>query len=326
MSGDCGEGYGDCWLIWRENANFWMSKWCDSITTMGLPSIEEISNYIQDDNITSFFEIAHSGGRPDRFQNREESYYWASQLRADMKDRLPIKFALLCSCEAMRDTGPGTLSYEFRKGQKKDTVTVGYIGMAQCYGWSVSLEWQDRMFNNMIQYKTVKESFDDASAYYPTIADCVECVGDWNLSVIYEPDLESFSELNWTEIVPGSIIIDNITIINSADSPSYLNWEIIEWPDWGKWSFSPINGTNVHPDDEPSIIKITVDIPPEKKTTFNGEIKIVNSDDSNDTCTIPISLTTNKNKLYLLKLNYLKSLFNEYNIRDLIQYILLSVS
>jgi len=326
MSGDCGDGYGDCWLAWRKNANFWLSQWCKSVTSLSLPSVEEISNYIQDDNITSFFEIGHSGGRPDRFQNRDGSYYWASQLKEDMANRSPMKFALLCSCEAMRDTGPDTLSYEFRKGETEGTVTVGYIGMSRCYGWSVSLEWQDRMFNNMLQYKTVKESFDEASAYYPIIANCVECVGDYNLSVIYKPDLESNSELNWTEIVPGSRIIDNITIINSGDSPSFLNWEIIEWPEWGNWSFNPSSGTNLHPDDGPLKIKITVEIPQEIKTTFTGEIKISNSEDYNDSCTIPISLTTIKNKSLLIKLNYIQFEFSEYNLRELIQHIVLCFS
>lgn len=321
MSGDCDDGYGDCWVYWRENAYNWFSKWCSSIVTIGLPTIEEISTYIQDENTTSFFEIGHSGGRPDRFQNRINSYYWASQLKDDMINRSPMTFAFIASCEAMRDTGPGTLSYEFRKGVTNDTVTVGYIGMAHCYGWSVSLEFQDRMFKNMSQYKTVKESFNEASAYYPTITNCVKCVGDENLSVIYKPDLDCIGLLHWTNISPDSTINDNLAVRNFAKSPSFLNWEVIEWPDWGNWSFTPIKGSNLHPEDDPVHVQITINVPDEKETTFTGEIKIANKDDSNDTCTIPVSLTTNRNKS---KLNpVLKSLIienrNLYSLLNILQ-------
>lgn len=319
ISGDCGDGYGDCWLAWRENAYYWLSQWCKSVKSLSLPYSQEISNSIKDDNITSFFEIGHSGGRADRFQNIEGSYYWASQIKEDMENRSPMKFALLCSCEAMRDTGPDTLSYEFRKGETENTVIVGYIGMSRCYGWSVSLEWQDRMFSNMMQYKTVKESFDEASAYYPAIANCVECIGDYNLSVIYIPDLETNSELNLTNIKPGSTITDNISIINVGESPSFLDWKIIEWPDWGNWSFSSINGSNLHPDDGSFLIKIVIEVPKEIKTTFTGEIKISNTNNINDTCIIPISITTKKNTPMFIKLNFLN-----YHLKELIQSIFLN--
>jgi PKD repeat protein len=88
----------------------------------------------------------------------------------------------------MRDTGPGTLSYEFRKGEMQDTVTIGYIGMESCPGWSVSLEWQDYMFYAMNAGNTIKDAFDLACIEYPTIADCVAFVGDTDLIIFDQGD------------------------------------------------------------------------------------------------------------------------------------------
>jgi hypothetical protein len=89
----------------------------------------------------------------------------------------------------MREIEEGTLSHGFRKGEMNNTVTVGYIGMANCSGWSVSLEWQDYMFKEMNNGSTIKESFDLASANYPTIAECVRFVGDENLKVRNHPTI-----------------------------------------------------------------------------------------------------------------------------------------
>jgi hypothetical protein len=55
-----------------------------------------------------------------------------------------------------------------------DTVTVGFCGMGSCPGSNVVFEWQDFMFNKMDEGFTIKESFDLASAEFPTIADCVD--------------------------------------------------------------------------------------------------------------------------------------------------------
>ena len=187
-------GYDDevgpnCWRNWRENADHWFKKWFDSTVSLASPSVDEISINIQNAKETCFYELAHSGGLPTRFQNDQFGYYWADQLKEDMANRQPMKFAFIGSCEGMRKIGSGTLSYEFRKGQMENTVTVGYIGMSSCPGWSVSLEWQDLMFFNMDRDLTIKESFDLASAYYPTIANCVRFVGDENLKIKDNPSI-----------------------------------------------------------------------------------------------------------------------------------------
>jgi len=181
--------YPDPWISWRLNADTWFKKWCDSTTTISLPTVQTISSYVSNPDMNIFYEIAHSVGLPTRFQaNAEGVFYTADQIHEDMENRDPIRFAMLCSCEAMRDVGPGTLSYEFRKGETQNTVTVGYIGMASCPGWSVSLEWQDYMFYIINSNYTIQDAFNLACAQYPIISDCVMFIGDSSLKIIDDGD------------------------------------------------------------------------------------------------------------------------------------------
>jgi hypothetical protein len=167
------------WNSWRANANEWFQKWFEDTITLTLPSNEKVSYYICNPNITYFYEIAHSGGEPTRFQtNGDKIYYTVDQLNEDMANRQPTALAILCSCEAMRQTGPGTLSYGFRKGETKNTITIGYVGMGSCPGWIDSLDWQDCMFSYMDRGFTIKNAFDLACSFYPSISDCVVFIGD----------------------------------------------------------------------------------------------------------------------------------------------------
>jgi len=169
----------DVWSSWRSNAFKWFNKWFDNVASIGIPSNDQVSNIIKDIDMECFYEIGHSGGEPTRFQTEDDGiYYTANQLRKDMNNREPIKLAILCSCEAMRRTDEGTLSYEFRKGETKDTITIGYVGMGNCSGWYDSLDWQNCMFLYIDRGFSIKNSFDIACALYPSISDCVKFVGD----------------------------------------------------------------------------------------------------------------------------------------------------
>ena len=83
----------------------------------------------------------------------------------------------------MTYTGPGSLSYEFRKGTMNDTVTIGYHNMENCSSWIKSLDWQDYMFQSIDKGFTVKKAYDRACAEYPQIADYVRFIGDSNLKI-----------------------------------------------------------------------------------------------------------------------------------------------
>jgi hypothetical protein len=183
-----GQGEPD-WRLWRENAQEWYGKWCHHCNSKSSPSNSWISNFLKMPDCSYFYVIAHSDGLPTRFRSSGPGvHYTASLLHEDMKDRSPYKLAVLSCCSAMEDTGPGTLSYEFRKGQMTDTVTIGYYDMGNCSGWPWDvLDWQDHMFYLMDRGYKMKEAFDVACANYPTVADYVRFVGDENIKVRNAP-------------------------------------------------------------------------------------------------------------------------------------------
>ena len=246
LSGYNDASYTDPWLEWRLNADSWLKKWCNSTTSISLPTIDIISSYVSNPTMNIFYEIAHSIGLPTRFQaNAEGIYYTADQLHDDMETRDPIRFAMLCSCEAMRETGPGTLSYEFRKGETQNTVTVGYIGMASCPGWSVSLEWQDYMFYIINSNYTIQDAFNLACAEYPIIADCVLFVGDPTMKIWSEDGGNDGGDDGGDQIRPNVFITypaENETINrtititgNAYDLNGTIKYVYLKIGDEGDW-------------------------------------------------------------------------------------------
>jgi hypothetical protein len=111
------------------------------------------------------------------------------------------------------------------------------------------------------------------------------------------PDLSCEGELIWSNKKPGSIATDNIILKNIGDSYSLLDWEIIEWPSWGEWSFSQISGNNLKPEDGEISIILSVVIPKIPKQTYPGFLTIVNKENHEDHETITISLTTSKDHI-----------------------------
>ncbi len=180
LSGYHNESLPDPWLNYRLNAEYWFDRWCTLTTGISAPTPATISSYVSNSNYELFYEMAH--GNYWVFQATSNFSYHSFELKNDMDGRSPMKFAFIGSCDGMSNTGPGSFSYEFRKGQTTDTVTVGFSGMGSCPGSNVAFEWQDFMFNKMDEGFTIKESFDLASAEFPTIADCVVFVGDVNLT------------------------------------------------------------------------------------------------------------------------------------------------
>jgi len=406
LSGFHEESWPDPWLDWRLNADSWYIKWCDSTVSISQPTPSTISSYVSNSEYSLFYELAHGGST--YFQaDWYGSYYTSSDVTNDLSSRDPMRFAFIGSCGGMDDTGPGTWSYEFRKGQITDTVTVGYTGMASCPGWSVSLPWQDMMFSAMDEECTIKDAFDLASANYPTIADCVVFVGDtelkitddngggggngsgnippkvtitypqrgsnvsgtiditgtaydidgsikhvyvqidsngwqladgtlsWNYiwdttqvedgehvitAISYDgqdysgcvsnailveneeepeekyPDLTCGGSLSWTDIRPKVAVSGEFTIANIGDAESELDWEITETPSWGDWTFNPVEGYDLTPEDGVFTVGVIVVAPDESDQSFTGEIKIVNKNDSSDFEIISVSLATPKDK------------------------------
>ncbi len=182
MSGFHEESWPDPWIEFRYNAYGWFTHWCDSTVEIALPDPSTISSYVSDSDYELFYELAH--GAETYFQaDWYGSYYTSSMTANDMMNREKMRFAFIGSCHGMTTTGPGTFSYEFRKGSLNETVTIGYDHMEECPGWSDALDWQDLMFYLMDSGYTIKDAFDEATLTYPAIAPAVVFVGDPNIKI-----------------------------------------------------------------------------------------------------------------------------------------------
>lgn len=98
--------------------------------------------------------------------------------------------------------------------------------------------------------------------------------------------------LTWTDVKPRSTITGSFTVENVGAAFTNLSWEINESPDWGTWTFTPSQGDHLIPEDGPVTINVTVVAPFKRNTEFMGQIKIVNSGNSSDYDTIPVTLAT----------------------------------
>ncbi|MBN1861790.1 MAG: C10 family peptidase [Candidatus Thermoplasmatota archaeon] len=97
---------------------------------------------------------------------------------------------------------------------------------------------------------------------------------------------------SWTDVKPGSTLLGEFTVENIGAAHSNLSWEISDWPDWGTWTFSPTEGTGLTPEDAPVIISVSLVAPKKKSSDFNGQITVVNTQNSSDYDTVPITMTT----------------------------------
>jgi len=111
-----------------------------------------------------------------------------------------------------------------------------------------------------------------------------------------EPNLDCDGSLNWNNVAAGSTLEDDFQVINIGDSGSHLNWEVESFPDWGTWSFNPESGVNLTPEDSPFKVHVTVIAPDEVNKEFEGYIRVVNQEDSEDYDVIPVYLKTPRNK------------------------------
>jgi parallel beta-helix repeat protein len=105
------------------------------------------------------------------------------------------------------------------------------------------------------------------------------------------PDLNCDGSLSWEDVTPGSIVTGDFEVSNDGEPDSILNWEIESYPDWGDWTFDPESGTGLG-QGESVTINVEVVAPDEENTEFEGEVKIVNSENSSDFCIIPVFLQT----------------------------------
>jgi lantibiotic modifying enzyme len=111
-----------------------------------------------------------------------------------------------------------------------------------------------------------------------------------------EPDLVCSGNLNWADVKPGSTVTDSFYVGNIGDPGSLLDWEITDFPEWGDWEITPEEGYDITPEQEPFVVEVSVVAPVDKNAEFTGEVKIVNSENSSDICTVEVYLSTPRNR------------------------------
>ncbi len=111
----------------------------------------------------------------------------------------------------------------------------------------------------------------------------------------YGSDLEVTEySLNWEKVKPGSIKTGYIKLRNAGLPYSKLDWEIVDYPDWGTWSFEPSHGEDLTPEDWVTMVNVTVTAPNEVNAIKQGEIKIVNKQNPDDFVVLRVTLSTPK--------------------------------
>jgi lantibiotic modifying enzyme len=111
-----------------------------------------------------------------------------------------------------------------------------------------------------------------------------------------EPDLVCSGNLNWVNIKPCSNVTGSFYIENAGDSKSLLDWEIADFPEWGDWTITPEEGYDITPEHEPFVVEVSVVAPDDMNIEFTGEVKIINSENTSDSCTIDVYLSTPRNR------------------------------
>ncbi|HWR64274.1 MAG TPA: lectin like domain-containing protein [Candidatus Thermoplasmatota archaeon] len=105
------------------------------------------------------------------------------------------------------------------------------------------------------------------------------------------PDLDCDGELSWAKVKPGATVMGNFTVQNIGEPTSELDWTVIEWPEWGEWTFTPSSGTDLAPEEGAVSILVHV-VAPTEKSEYNGTIKIVNAHDPGDYEEISVYMKT----------------------------------
>jgi hypothetical protein len=107
------------------------------------------------------------------------------------------------------------------------------------------------------------------------------------------PNLECSGTLSWTDIKPGATVVGTFQLENIGDTGSLLNWTInTSSITWGTWSFTPTEGENLTPEDGEQNILVSMVVPDESESSFEGFLRVENKNNPDDYDEIPVTLTT----------------------------------
>ncbi|MFH1143312.1 MAG: FlgD immunoglobulin-like domain containing protein [Candidatus Eisenbacteria bacterium] len=170
------------WSAWVANAEMWFENMGYPTQTIIWPTQEQVMEQVQSDEIMVFYELAHgdflsfqsgcSNGETAEYTTSDEVQTW-------IEDSYKKLFAFIGSCDGQCSATSNSFSYEFRKGSRSGTATIGYCGMSedQCdVCWDYSLDWQNRLFYYMAAGWPIRDAFDQTNADYPVCAGTNRCM------------------------------------------------------------------------------------------------------------------------------------------------------
>lgn len=112
----------------------------------------------------------------------------------------------------------------------------------------------------------------------------------WYENEVYPGDLLCEGSLVWSKVNPKSTITGSFLVENVGVKGSKTCYEVVEWPSWGTWSFTP--SKSVVMNGESLDVTVSVIAPDETNTEFSGEVTVVNTHNLSDVCVIQVTLTT----------------------------------
>ena len=155
----------------------------------------------------------------------------------------------------------------------------------------VEKSWKDGVTGGGIENIGAVDLF--ANFASPIYYDDISLTGDTPL-----PAICCQGDLSWENVGPGKKVTGEFEVSNCGDDGSELDWEVDSYPlDWGTdWTFTPASGTGLTPAQGWQTVQVEVTAPNEKEMTYEGRIRLINSNSPTDDCILDVILKTPRSR------------------------------
>ena len=237
----------------------------------------------------------------DKKVSDDDGVTWSNEVDVELEDTVRFKITVENDGEVdltnikVVDTLPGCLEYADNADPTEPSIsgnklTWTFPGPLKP-GETIEIEFDAKAIEEGENINDVTVTTDEGASDYDTAT--------VNVGAKPIPKIGCGDDLRWTSVKPGSTQTGTITVKNIGDPGSQLKWKICGNPTWGSWSFNPPSGTGLTPAMGPLSITVTVVAPTQQNQQYSGQITLCNEEDITDTCNIPVSLATPKNKPYI---------------------------
>jgi PKD repeat protein len=135
-------------------------------------------------------------------------------------------------------------------------------------------------------------------------------------------DLVCSGSLSWPSVESGAEVSSSFTLSNGGDSQTTLDWEIVSFPDWGTWTFTPDSGVDLAPEAGSVTVEVSVVAPTMKarlfsmlaEESFEGNVVVENVADPGDQCEIPVSMVVPRTRFNHPLMTFLSWLIEQYPV------------